>query len=44
MPYGITGAQVRLRYQRVLDDMETRQTTLGSLSAAMDHFRKVTAR
>lgn len=39
----LTGAQVRLRYQRVLDDMQTHQTTLGSLSGAMDHFRTVTA-
>jgi hypothetical protein len=39
---GCTGEQVRLRYQQLLDEMETQRAALGTLSGAVDQFRKVT--
>jgi hypothetical protein len=40
---GLTGEQVHVQYQRLLDDMVAHKAELGALSGAVDHFRKVTA-
>jgi hypothetical protein len=40
---GLTGEQVRVQYQGLLDDRGAHKANLGALSAAVDHFRKVTA-
>jgi hypothetical protein len=39
---GLTGEQVRTRYQQLLDEMVADQAALGPLSGAVDQFRKVT--
>jgi len=38
----LTGEQVRVQYQRLLDEMMAQKGDLGVLSGAVDHFRKVT--
>ena len=38
----LTGEQVRVQYQRLLDEMMAQKGDLGALSGAVDHFRKVT--
>jgi hypothetical protein len=40
---GLTGAEVQLRYQRLLEEMDADKPLLGPLAAAVEEFRKVTA-
>jgi hypothetical protein len=41
----LAGAQVRLQFEHLLDEMQTHQARarLGSLSGAVDHFQQVTS-
>lgn len=38
----LTGQQVRAHYQLLLEQMEVQKASVGGLSKAIDHFRKIT--